>query len=93
MVHNLQINLILDMTECDQKTRQWLPLLINSLGECPVRKGDVLVPHEQVISDTERLTVVFGTGIGLYNSGNFAIGPFGNFARLETRVSESFCYS
>lgn len=89
-VHSLKtnfvyINLLLDMTKTDQMTRQWLPVIMNSLGECPVYRGNTLIRHEEVVSTTERLTVVFKSGIGVSSTDTFTAGAFGNFVRLETR--------
>ncbi|XP_059059298.1 uncharacterized protein C05D11.1-like [Achroia grisella] len=79
------ISLIFDTTSVDQKTRKWIPLLLNGLAECPVRRGDKLVPHEEVISTTEQLTVMFSNDIGFGKSGNFTVGTYGNFILIETR--------
>ncbi|KAM3962814.1 LOW QUALITY PROTEIN: uncharacterized protein C05D11.1 [Aphomia sociella] len=79
------ISLILDTTSVDQKTRKWIPLHLNGLAECPVRRGDTLVPHEEVVSTTEQLTVMFSNDMGFGKSGNFAVGQYGNFVQIETR--------
>ena len=63
---------------------------MNGLAECAVHRGDTLVPHEDVISATEQLTVMFSNNIGFDRSGNFSVGHFGNFVHVETRVSDSF---
>ncbi|XP_028177355.1 uncharacterized protein C05D11.1-like [Ostrinia furnacalis] len=89
-VHSLKtnfvyINLVLDMTSVDQKCRKWLPLLLNALAECPVRRGDKLIPHEDVISTTEQLTVLFSNNIGFNSGGNFSVGSYGNFLHIDTR--------
>ncbi|KAJ8729556.1 hypothetical protein PYW08_001137 [Mythimna loreyi] len=89
-VHSLNtnfvyINLIFDTTSVDESTRKWLPLHMNGLAECAVHRGDTLVPHEDVISATEQLTVMFNNDIGFDRSGNFSIGHFGNFVHIETR--------
>ncbi|CAH2066403.1 unnamed protein product, partial [Iphiclides podalirius] len=79
------INLVLDMTDAEQSARKWLTLHLNGLAECAVRRGDVIVPHEEVISTTEQLTVMFSNDIGFDRPGNFAVGQFGNFVHIETR--------
>ncbi|XP_046961211.1 uncharacterized protein C05D11.1-like [Vanessa cardui] len=89
-VHSLNtnfvyINIILDTMKVDQTTRKWLPLLLNALAECPVRRGNELISHEEVISTTEQLTVTFSNDIGFGRPGNFAVGQFGNFVHIETR--------
>ncbi|KAF9812013.1 hypothetical protein SFRURICE_021370 [Spodoptera frugiperda] len=89
-VHSLKtnfvyINLIFDTTSVDESTRKWLPLHMNGLAECGVRRGETLIPHEEVISTTEQLTVMFSNNIGFDRSGNFSIGHFGNFVHIETR--------
>ncbi|XP_045458924.1 uncharacterized protein C05D11.1-like [Melitaea cinxia] len=93
-VHSLHtnfvyINLILDTSKVDETTRKWLPLHLNGLAECPVRRGDDLISHEEVISATEQLTVSFSNAIGFGKSGNFAVGNFGHFVNVETRCEPS----
>ncbi|KAG7311658.1 hypothetical protein JYU34_002712 [Plutella xylostella] len=83
--HFVYISLILDTTNADEKTRKWLNLHLNGLAECPVRRGDKLIPHEEVISTTEQLTVSFANDIGFVRSGNFTVGQFGHFVHIETR--------
>lgn len=75
------------MTAVDKETRQWLPLHMNGLAECPVRRGDTLVSHEEVISENEQLTVAFSQRIGFERSGNFSVGQFGNFVQIKVMVS------
>ncbi|XP_069360181.1 uncharacterized protein C05D11.1-like [Maniola hyperantus] len=96
-VHSLNTNFvymsfILDTTNVDQTTRKWLPLHLNALAECPVRRGDKLIPHEEVISTTDQLIVSFSKDIGLglncptpkFPAQNFAVGQFGHFVQIET---------
>ncbi|GBP23093.1 Uncharacterized protein C05D11.1 [Eumeta japonica] len=93
-IHSLKtnfvyINIILDMTMTDQGSRKWLPLFMNALGECPVRRGSDLIPHEQVISTTESLTAVLDFMIGFNHCGNFSVGQHGNFAIVEAKCEPS----
>lgn len=88
-LHNLKtnfvyINIIMDTSSVDAATRSWLPLHLNGLAECPVYRDDTLIPHEQVISATEQLTVMFSNNIGLDESASFSVGKFGNFIRIKT---------
>ncbi|XP_050675436.1 uncharacterized protein C05D11.1-like isoform X2 [Leptidea sinapis] len=83
------INLIIDTTDIDQSTRKWIPLLMNGLAELPVRRGDTLVPHEEVISTTEQLTVSFCSSIGFGKSGNFVVGQYGNLLHIEAKCEPS----
>ncbi|KAH9645203.1 hypothetical protein HF086_005748 [Spodoptera exigua] len=89
-VHSLKtnfvyINLLFDTTSVDESVRKWLPLHLNGLAECAVRRGETLIPHEEVISTMEKLTVMFNNTIGFDRSGNFCVGNFGNFVHIETR--------
>ncbi|XP_047509808.1 uncharacterized protein C05D11.1-like [Pieris napi] len=93
-VHSLKtnfvyINLILDTSQIDEVTRKWLPLHLDALAECPVRRGDKLIPHEEVISTTEQLTVSFSNDIGFGKSGNFSVGQYGQFVHIEVRCEPS----
>ncbi|XP_041971152.1 uncharacterized protein C05D11.1-like [Aricia agestis] len=93
-VHSLKTNLIymtviLDTTTASQSTRRWVPLLLDSLAQCPVRRGGALVPHGDVIAATERLTVTFNTATGFGKAGNFAVGSFGNMINIDIRCVPS----
>ncbi|CAH0749121.1 unnamed protein product [Diatraea saccharalis] len=89
-VHSLHtnfvyMNIVMDMTSTNQNARKWLPLFLNALGECPVRRGDTLVPHEEIISALEQLTVMCNNSVGFGSGGNFSVGYFGNFVLTDVR--------
>ncbi|XP_030036652.2 uncharacterized protein C05D11.1 [Manduca sexta] len=89
-VHSLKTNfvymtLIFDTMSVEEAVRKWLPLHTHALGECGVWRAGALTPHEDVISATEQLTVLFSSDIGFERGGNFSVGLFGNFVRVEVR--------
>lgn len=82
-----QFNLTFDTSSLDGETRSWIPLYKSALAECPVRRGDQLISHQEIISTKEQLTITFSVKIGAGSSGNFSVGEFSNFLFLETGVS------
>jgi hypothetical protein len=61
--------------------------------ELPVKRGDVLVPYEQVVAQLETDTITTSTGIGLEAVSRFQCGPYSHTASLMLQVVMcSVCY-
>ncbi|XP_058054864.1 uncharacterized protein C05D11.1-like [Anopheles bellator] len=67
--------------------RPYLVLLMELLTESPVRRGDKLVPYEEVVTALESDTVETATGLGFKASGRFSLGSYSNVAALHMQVS------
>jgi hypothetical protein len=59
------------------------------LLELPVKRGDVLVPYEDVVAQLETDTVTASTHIGLEASCRFECGPYSHTASLMLQVIRS----
>ena len=53
-----------------------LPTLCAAQFECPVQRGDTLVPHTQVIAELAAATTQTGASLG-FGGGRFSLGAFG----------------
>ena len=53
-----------------------LPTLCAAQFECPVQRGDTLVPHTQVIAELAAATTQIGASLG-FGGGRFSLGAFG----------------
>jgi hypothetical protein len=58
--------------------------------ELPVKRGDTLVPYEDVVAQLETDTVTTSTHIGLEASSRFQCGPYSHTASLMLQVVWSF---
>ncbi|XP_046677319.1 uncharacterized protein C05D11.1-like [Homalodisca vitripennis] len=67
---------LMDTTEVSSQLRPYLLLLFESLLESPIQRGDVLVPHEEVVAQLEADTVAAVTRLGLESTSRFQCGPY-----------------
>uniref|UniRef100_A0A182JL08 Uncharacterized protein n=1 Tax=Anopheles atroparvus TaxID=41427 RepID=A0A182JL08_ANOAO len=66
--------------------RPYLVLLLELLTESPVRRGDVLIPYEEVVSTLESNTVETATELGFASSNRFSVGAYSSTATLHMQV-------
>lgn len=89
----LQMFVLMDTAGVPCELRPYLPLLLESLLELPVKRGDVLVPYEEVVAQLEIDTITASTGIGLEALSRFQCGPYSHTASLMLQVVMcSACY-
>lgn len=89
-----QMFVLLDSSDLPSELRPYLPLLLETMLESPVQRGDELVPYETVVSELEADTLSVSTSIGLEAVSRFSCGPFGQTAMLALQVgfSCSICW-
>lgn len=84
---------LMDTAGVPLELRPYLPLLLESLLELPVKRGAVLVPYEEVVAQLETDTITASTGIGLEAISRFQCGPYSHTASLMLQVVMcSVCY-
>jgi hypothetical protein len=89
----LQMFVLMDTAGVPLELRPYLPLLLESLLELPVKRDDVLVPYEEVVAELETDTITTSTGLGLEVSSRFQCGPYSHTASLMLQVVMcSLCY-
>ena len=77
---------LLDSSSVEDELRPLLPLLLETLLESPIQRGDQLVPYETVVAELEADTISASTRIGMEASSRFSCGPFGQTAVLALQV-------
>ncbi|PNF33802.1 Uncharacterized protein C05D11.1 [Cryptotermes secundus] len=78
--------ILMDTAGVPCELRPYLPLLLESLLELPVKRGDVLVPYEEVVAQLEIDTITASTGIGLEALSRFQCGPYSHTASLMLQL-------
>uniref|UniRef100_A0A182YI36 Uncharacterized protein n=1 Tax=Anopheles stephensi TaxID=30069 RepID=A0A182YI36_ANOST len=66
--------------------RSYLVLLLELLTESPIRRGDTLIPYEEVVSTLESNTVETTTDLGFSSSSRFSVGAYSSTATLYMQV-------
>ncbi|XP_049547203.1 uncharacterized protein C05D11.1-like [Anopheles darlingi] len=66
--------------------RPYLILLLELLIESPVRRGDKLIPYEEVVAALESNTIETTIELGFKASSRFSVGSYGNNALLHMQV-------
>ncbi|XP_049294284.1 uncharacterized protein C05D11.1-like [Anopheles funestus] len=66
--------------------RSYLVLLLELLTESPIRRGDTLIPYEEVVSTLESNTVETMTDLGFSSSSRFSVGAYSSTATLYMQV-------
>jgi Zn-dependent M16 (insulinase) family peptidase len=56
--------------------RSYLILLLELLTESPIRRGDKLVPYEEIVKQLDAYTISSGTRLGLESRSRFSCDPF-----------------
>lgn len=67
--------------------RPYLVLLMELLIESPVRRGNKLIPYEEVVAALESNTVETTIELGFKASSRFSVGSYGNNVTLHMQVS------
>jgi Zn-dependent M16 (insulinase) family peptidase len=77
---------LLDSTALPQEYRIYLPLMLESLFESPIRKNGKLIPYEDVIEQLNNDTVSFSSSIGLGSKPLFKCGPYSHTISVMLQV-------
>lgn len=77
---------LMDSSELNQELRFYLQLFFELIMECPVQRGDTLIPYEEVVAQLEADTVATTTRIGLEASSRFLCGPYSHTTCLMLQV-------
>ncbi|XP_015601715.1 uncharacterized protein C05D11.1 [Cephus cinctus] len=67
---------VLDTCFIPNNLRPYIPLLLESILECPVKRNDQLIPYEQVVEELQGDTVAINIKIGCEDRGRFSCGSF-----------------
>lgn len=77
---------IMDTSEVPQQFRPYIPLLLEAILESPVKRGNQLIPYEQVVAELEADTIATSTRLGFENTSRFSCGAYSHSANLMLQV-------
>uniref|UniRef100_U5EMA1 Putative zn2+-dependent endopeptidase insulinase superfamily n=1 Tax=Corethrella appendiculata TaxID=1370023 RepID=U5EMA1_9DIPT len=66
--------------------RSYLLLLMDLLTESPIKRGDQIIPYEEVVTALESDTIAYEASLGLQTKNRFSLGPYGNTAAIVFQV-------
>lgn len=72
--------------ELPNELRPLLSLFLDLITESPIRRGDTLIPYEEVVTALEKDTIAMQTTIGIDASSPFSCGPFSNSVTIVVQV-------
>ena len=78
----------MDTLNVSQELRPYIPLFLESILACPVKRDGKLISYENVVTELECDTVEASSGLGLNNSFRFDCGHFSNAANLMLKVDD-----
>lgn len=76
----------MDTNGISLEKRPYIPLLLESVLECPILREGKIVPYETVVSELEVDTVAVSTRLGLDVDARFTCGSYGQHAVLVLQV-------
>ncbi|CAH1389034.1 unnamed protein product [Nezara viridula] len=77
---------LLDSSSVDDKLRPYLPLLLDLLQESPVKRGNNIIPYQEIVSQLEEDTIATVFRVGLDSSSRFQAGPFSSTISVVLQV-------
>lgn len=79
---------LLDTSKLNAEQRMFLPILLETIQESAIRRGETVIPRDQVIAqmnvDLVSWTATIGLGGG--NASSFKVGPHSQTATLTVQV-------
>lgn len=69
---------VMDTSLLSRNLRPYLPLILESIGECPIERNGILIPYENIVTEIESDTIAVCTKTGFNNSSRYSCGIFSN---------------
>lgn len=77
----------MDTNKISIEKRSYIPLILESILECPILRDGKVIPYETVVSELETDTVDVSTRLGLDDDDSrFKCGDYGQYAALVVQV-------
>ncbi|KAK2579672.1 hypothetical protein KPH14_011595 [Odynerus spinipes] len=80
---------IMDTSSIGREHRLYLPLLLEAIMECPVKRNGQLIPYEEVVAELEADTAETRTYIGVDGAARFSCGLYSHSATLMLQLEPS----
>lgn len=77
---------MMDSSAIPPKLRIFVPLLLDVLIDSPIKRNNVTVPYEQVITELDADTVTKGRQIGFGGSTKYTCGSYANTISITLQV-------
>lgn len=77
----------MDSSKLDSNLRLYLPLFLEYITSCPVRRNDQILSHEDVSLELEQDLISIGTCTGVKSDNRFACGDYSFAATLRLEVA------
>ncbi|CAK9798548.1 Uncharacterized protein C05D11.1 [Anthophora plagiata] len=77
---------IMNTSNIEKKYKPYIPLLLETIMECPIKRGDKLIPHEEIITELEADTISNDTRLGVDNPSRFSCGSYSYSALLNLHL-------
>ncbi|KOC67604.1 Uncharacterized protein C05D11.1 [Habropoda laboriosa] len=81
---------IMNTSNVETKYKPYIPLLLQTIMECPVKRDDKLIPYEEIITELEADTISNDTSLGVKNPSKFLCGSYSYSALLNLHVIEKY---
>ncbi|XP_012281093.1 uncharacterized protein C05D11.1-like [Orussus abietinus] len=78
--------IIMDTSSIPREYRAYIPLLLEAIMECPVKRDGKLIPYESVVSELEADTVATSTRKGFENTSRFSCGAYSHTANFMLQL-------
>jgi Zn-dependent M16 (insulinase) family peptidase len=80
------VTLSFDTKNVPKHLHSYLLLFLDLILESPVKRDDVLIPYEEVVSALEEEMLSCETSLGIRSDSRFGCGPFSNTATLKMQI-------
>ena len=77
---------MMDTSEVSLEQRPYIPLILESILECPILRDGKIIPYETVVSELEMDTIAISTRVGVENTSRFSCGTYSHNAILALQV-------
>ncbi|XP_003399672.2 uncharacterized protein C05D11.1 [Bombus terrestris] len=73
---------IMNTSDVKEEYKPYIPLLLETIMECPVMRNSQLIPYEEIVAELEADTISNDTNLGVSNSSRFSCGLYSYTALL-----------
>lgn len=77
---------IMNTSDVKEEYKPYIPLLLETIMECPVMRNSQLIPYEEIVAELEADTISNDTNLGVSNSSRFSCGLYSYTALLILHV-------
>nr|XP_042906689.1 uncharacterized protein C05D11.1 isoform X2 [Parasteatoda tepidariorum] len=83
----IRVYVMMDTNDLPQDLRLYLPLFVELLDECPIKRNGEIIPYQDVVTELEKDTISISANLG-FNYQRFFCGTYAQLICLELMVAE-----